>query len=98
MFDSRGGHQNTEDGQQRCCLFFSSLLLHIVFIVGGFKYEVQHGFKTFNSVPLIIVPVIEGMMNLGFVVHADVLDDYMPMLSSIIANGVANSFLSTLQH
>ncbi len=45
-------------------IFFVPITAHS-FIVGGFKYEVQHGFKTFNSVPLIIVPVIEGMMNLG---------------------------------
>jgi hypothetical protein len=35
-----------------------------------------------------IVPVIDGMMNLGFVAHANVLLDYIPILEPIVRNEV----------
>jgi V8-like Glu-specific endopeptidase len=33
------------------------------------------------------VPVIEGMLNLGFVAHADVLDEFVPLLRACIRSG-----------
>lgn len=32
------------------------------------------------------IPVIEVMMNLGFVIHADALDDFIPIISRLIEN------------